>query len=108
MWLVDRTGAGSGVERVVGSWAAGEGHLRSLPREMCCAVCGEQRSRAHATSSRAFAGGRAARVQMARSKTRERTLFARAIASRARQSPTVHVALTWITVRSESVRMKKV
>ena len=25
MWLVDRTGAGSGVGRVVGSWAAGAG-----------------------------------------------------------------------------------
>ena len=44
-------------------------------------------------AERAFAGGRAARAQMARSKTRPRTLFVRVIASGARQSPVVHVAL---------------
>ena len=52
-----------------------------------------KRSKAGAAGGRAFAGGRAMRAQMARSKTRERTLFARAIASRTRQSPVVHVAL---------------
>jgi hypothetical protein len=60
MWLVDRTGAGSGVGRV---WVRGppervEGHLRLLPREMCGAVCGEQRSRAHTAGERASVRGR--------------------------------------------------
>ena len=57
------------------------------------AVCSEQRSMAGAAGERAFACERAARAQTARSKTRTRTLFARAIASRARKSPAVHVAL---------------
>ena len=48
---------------------------------------------AGAAGERAFACERAARAQTARSKTRTRTLFARAIASRARKSPAVHVAL---------------
>lgn len=57
------------------------------------AMCSEQHGKARTADERAFAGGCAARVQMARSKTRERTAFTRAIAVRARQSPVLHVAL---------------
>jgi hypothetical protein len=47
------------------------------------------------------------RAQMARSGTRERTLFARAIASRTRQSPVVHVALIDHEVRQHQKDHKK-
>jgi hypothetical protein len=56
-------------------------------------MCSEQHGKAHAAGERAFAGGYAARVQLARSKTRQRTLFVRVIASHACQSPTLHVAI---------------